>query len=193
MRARGGLLIGVLALSCSGKSGVLVSAAWDSAITVDALEVQTTIGTAAPTSQTLTAPGGSGPMVSPFRVLVTSPADRPLQVYVLAHQGPEVVATGRLSATPGGTEILEIALHLQPTAGPRCGDGTVDPGEACDDGNREDRDGCTDACACSRCGDGILQVFPGAANGSCAASAIEECDDGNNVDGDGCSSTCKRE
>src|SRR5690606_3094594 len=38
-----------------------------------------------------------------------------------------------------------------------CGDGHLDPGEACDDGNRVDDDACTNACALPRCGDGIVQ------------------------------------
>jgi fibro-slime domain-containing protein len=77
-----------------------------------------------------------------------------------------------------------------------CGNGKVDPGEACDDGNTNPGDGCTPLCqleqgytcpaqggACSLtaiCGDGILQTG-------------EDCDDGNTTSGDGCSSACKVE
>jgi len=56
-----------------------------------------------------------------------------------------------------------------------CGDGIVQPGEECDDGNSVSGDGCY-ACiieVVAICGDGILQ--PG-----------EECDDGNSTSGDGC-------
>lgn len=61
---------------------------------------------------------------------------------------------------------------------PYCGDGNVDPGEECDDGNRTGGDGCSASCTVeSYCGDG--NVDPG-----------EQCDDGNNADGDGCSATC---
>jgi cysteine-rich repeat protein len=56
-----------------------------------------------------------------------------------------------------------------------CGNGTRDPGEQCDDGNRTSDDGCT--IACTVCGDGV--VAPG-----------EECDDGNLVSGDGCDANC---
>lgn len=59
-----------------------------------------------------------------------------------------------------------------------CGDGVVDPGEDCDDGNTDNTDACSSVCATSRCGDGYLWT------------GIEECDDGNMVDGDGCSSSC---
>jgi cysteine-rich repeat protein len=61
----------------------------------------------------------------------------------------------------------------------RCGDGIPDTGEECDDGNRNDRDLCTNACTVSTCGDGIRHFVLG-----------EECDDGNRVSGDGCDADC---
>ena len=67
----------------------------------------------------------------------------------------------------------------------RCGDGVIDGGETCDDGNQEDCDGCSAACAVETglgCGDGI--AFP-----SCG----ETCDDTNGIDGDGCSAACTLE
>lgn len=61
---------------------------------------------------------------------------------------------------------------------PACGDGALDPGEECDDGNLVDGDGCSSVCTIEPlCGNGVLD-------------AGEECDDGNTVDGDGCSSAC---
>jgi len=65
---------------------------------------------------------------------------------------------------------------------PYCGDGNLDPGEECDDGNNADGDGCSAQCTTEPstepyCGDGNLDEG-------------EECDDGNTTDGDGCSSTC---
>ena len=68
---------------------------------------------------------------------------------------------------------------------PRCGDGVVDGGEGCDDGNRDDCDGCSYGCQPEiglGCGDGI--AFP-----SCG----ETCDDNNFVVGDGCAPGCKLE
>jgi cysteine-rich repeat protein len=56
-----------------------------------------------------------------------------------------------------------------------CGNGAIDVGEQCDDGNDDDGDGCTDACTV--CGDRV--VSPG-----------EQCDDGNLVDNDGCDRNC---
>ncbi len=60
----------------------------------------------------------------------------------------------------------------------RCGDGVVDGGETCDDGNRDACDGCSRDCAPEvglGCGDSV--PFP-----ACG----ELCDDGNGIDGDGC-------
>ncbi|MET0405814.1 MAG: DUF4215 domain-containing protein [Cystobacter sp.] len=64
-----------------------------------------------------------------------------------------------------------------------CGNGTLDPGEECDEGAKNGSSQCTRACVLGpRCGDDIVQPEIG-----------EQCDDGNNVDGDGCSATCKAE
>ena len=63
---------------------------------------------------------------------------------------------------------------------PACGDGILDPGEACDDGNTLPDDGCSVACEHELCGDGVQQ-------------ADETCDDGNTVSDDGCSATCQAE
>jgi len=79
--------------------------------------------------------------------------------------------------TAGTTGTLD-AWTLHVTAVAKCGDGYVDPGEACDDGNGVDGDGCDRGCVPSACGNGIR-------------AGDEECDDGNTTDGDGCSSTCK--
>ncbi len=63
-----------------------------------------------------------------------------------------------------------------------CGNGVVEEGEACDDGNAVDGDGCSATCQDENatCGNGALD--PG-----------EECDDGNTTSGDGCSATCVSE
>jgi len=61
-----------------------------------------------------------------------------------------------------------------------CGDGKLDPGEACDDGNVVAGDGCRADCTLEVCGDGILDPQ-------------EACDDGNTIDGDCCSSSCAQE
>jgi uncharacterized delta-60 repeat protein len=59
-----------------------------------------------------------------------------------------------------------------------CGNGTMDLGELCDDGNTVSGDGCDANCTATACGNGIVTTG-------------EQCDDGNLIDGDGCSSTCE--
>ncbi|HEX5749351.1 MAG TPA: DUF4215 domain-containing protein [Archangium sp.] len=62
-----------------------------------------------------------------------------------------------------------------------CGDGILQAGEACDDGNILDGDGCSRTCeSVEACGNGVLDSASG-----------EVCDDGNTRDGDGCSANCK--
>jgi cysteine-rich repeat protein len=65
-----------------------------------------------------------------------------------------------------------------------CGDGTVDGGEACDDGaNNSDTtsDACRSDCTAPSCGDAVVDFLQ---------ATVEECDDGNTADGDGCSGSC---
>ena len=64
-----------------------------------------------------------------------------------------------------------------------CGDGTIQLGEACDDGNNVDGDGCQADCTlppAGVCGNGVRE-------------AGEQCDDSNKTNLDGCDSACKFE
>src|SRR5262249_35546604 len=101
---------------------------------------------------------------------------------------------------------------------PRCGDGIVDAGEGCDDGNRTACDGCSPWCQPEPglvCGDGVAsfecgeECDDGPANGSapdgCRANCQharcgdgivdtgEQCDDGNDRACDGCGVDCRIE
>jgi len=61
-----------------------------------------------------------------------------------------------------------------------CGNAHLDPGEACDDGNTNDGDGCSHDCLSDEtCGNHIVDLARG-----------EVCDDGNTRSGDGCSADC---
>lgn len=65
----------------------------------------------------------------------------------------------------------------------KCGNGQVDPGEACDDGNLVGGDGCTSLCQvecnfrCGSCGPPNLCITPGGC-GDGIISGAEQCDDG---------------
>jgi hypothetical protein len=60
-----------------------------------------------------------------------------------------------------------------------CGDGNVDPGEACDDGNNDNTDDCLDSCALAFCGDGFVH------------GKLEGCDAGlDNAEDAPCTPTC---
>jgi len=62
--------------------------------------------------------------------------------------------------------------------GASCGNTVVDADEACDDGNRDDGDGCRGDCKkIERCGDALVDEG-------------EACDDGNTKDGDACPADC---
>ena len=78
-----------------------------------------------------------------------------------------------------------------------CGDKTVDPGEACDDGNVTPNDGCSLDCkaieanwACPVPGQPCVSTM---VCGDGAITGTEQCDDGNTTPGDGCSATCATE
>jgi cysteine-rich repeat protein len=91
---------------------------------------------------------------------------------------------------------------------PHCGNGALDPGEQCDDGNTVNGDGCDSNCTFPRCGNGVIdsgeQCDDGnAANGDacetdctrprCGNGIVdvgEQCDDGNSVNGDACDTNC---
>ena len=77
-------------------------------------------------------------------------------------------------------DISHIVLTTTDKVDPYCGDGTLDPGEECDDGNNVDGDGCSAECtveAVHFCGDGIVDEG-------------EVCDDGNKDNNDTCRNDC---
>jgi cysteine-rich repeat protein len=74
------------------------------------------------------------------------------------------------SKTPKSCALLGTDVNC-------CGNGTVDPGEECDDGTGSNSADCSANCLLPRCGN--CNVDPG-----------ETCDDGNTVDGDHCPASC---
>lgn len=85
-------------------------------------------------------------------------------------------------AGPGFT-VLDGGLTVH-----GCGDGVLDPGEACDDGNTTPSDGCSASCALEP---GYQCPTPGspctpATCGNGLKEGLEQCDDGNQRPYDGC-------
>ncbi|MDD3896571.1 MAG: DUF4215 domain-containing protein, partial [Candidatus Peribacteraceae bacterium] len=78
------------------------------------------------------------------------------------------------------------AVFAQPSTAPdivqatpsRCGNGIVEAGEDCDDGNYIHFDACPNTCRSPVCGDGIRE-------------GMEECDDGNTDNADYCNNDCR--
>ena len=83
-------------------------------------------------------------------------------------------------ATAVGEQLGEDTYSLSPEMRQSsCGDGVVDEGEECDDGNSDSTDACTAECVPARCGDSIVHA------------GVEDCDEDNIIDDDCCSTMCK--
>lgn len=66
-----------------------------------------------------------------------------------------------------GPGPMETGDEVSPPLPPGCGNGVVDEGEVCDDGNDVDTDDCLSSCVRPTCGDGIVHA------------GVEVCDDAN--------------
>jgi cysteine-rich repeat protein len=88
--------------------------------------------------------------------------------------GDSLVVSG---VAPGSSGVVGVVAIYAP-----CGNGTVDAGETCDDGNQNDGDGCSATC----------QVVP-ALCGNGVVDAGEACDDGNTAPLDCCAENCQFE
>jgi cysteine-rich repeat protein len=114
--------------------------------------------------------------------------------------------SSQIYSTVAGVSCLATVL------GGDCGNGIVEPGESCDDGNTVSGDGCSGGCWVEGCGNAIVELAEGCDDGNtvsgdgCSPDCVieprcgdgtvdpgEECDDGNMTSGDGCSAVCQRE
>ncbi len=113
-----------------------------------------------------------------------------------------------------GSSTVTATARITVTA--LCGNGRLEAGEQCDDGNTKSNDGCSASCKreIAVCGDRRIQAWAGeqcddgnndytdGCTKYCKAaycgdgyvrSGVEECDDGNRTSGDGCSRSCRVE
>jgi cysteine-rich repeat protein len=122
--------------------------------------------------------------------------------------GPQTSGGGASSGSAGGVgavgdggiSVDALADQRPPVDGlgglgrALCGDGVLDPGEQCDDGNKNSGDGCSPLCqivcydVCGTCGATTTCITGGCGDG--ALGLDEVCDDGNVTGGDGCSADC---
>lgn len=86
-------------------------------------------------------------------------------------------------AWPQGAQFAALKLNGfdgSDFTAPVCGNGVLEEGEPCDDGNAIEGDGCSAVCVQEVCGDGIVQPGLG-----------EQCDAGTSPEGSGCSASCR--
>jgi cysteine-rich repeat protein len=93
----------------------------------------------------------------------------PLDVLCIA-----CLALALAACSNGGLSDHESSIRIGAAS---CGNGKLELGEACDDGNATSGDGCDVNCTATGCGNGI-------------ATQGEACDDGNTTGGDGCERGC---
>jgi len=72
----------------------------------------------------------------------------------------------------------------------RCGNGVVDPGEQCDDGNLTNGDGCSALCGPDTCGDGVVQGAEACDCGTNPSSLPSGCTDVNGGSYANCAVNC---
>lgn len=104
-----------------------------------------------------------------------------LQSYIVAGEVNRVVVT-QVDDCCSENNLHSAVVVLNGTDVPVCGNGVLEAGEECDDGNGNNFDGCSSTCQIEHpvCGNGIVELGEG-------------CDDGNAKNGDGCSVECKVE
>jgi cysteine-rich repeat protein len=113
-----------------------------------------------------------------WRVAVDGAESRNDDGFVVAVDAAgDVVAAGRTRNGGGAAGLIVVKRSGLGGGSFPCGDGRLQAGERCDDGNPGSGDGCRPDCTVEACGDGILDPK-------------EECDDGNASDGDCCSRAC---
>lgn len=127
-----------------------------------------------------------------------------------AGSNPRGHADGGVTNPDAGAAPADAGDSPDGGALPACGNGEIEAGESCDDGNQDDGDECTNACQDARCGDGVVwrgnetcddsnaSQLDGCLNDCQTARCgdgfvwvgVEDCDDGNDLQSDGCLNDC---
>ncbi|MGB0646137.1 MAG: DUF4215 domain-containing protein [Bradymonadia bacterium] len=116
---------------------------------------------------------------------------------------------GCIDDGPATTDLEPCVRMMVSDICGQCGNGEVNAGEECDDGNLDPHDECSNTCTLPVCGDGVMQAGESCDDGntndrdSCTTTCttavcgdgllfdgVEACDDGNQINDDGCSNTC---
>jgi cysteine-rich repeat protein len=219
-------------LSCGGKSGFEVMATQTTAVsarlTCTSRSGASTAGTvrtycplvrSTSVAPAQTAVGGSVVLA----VEVVIPDGTVLPVFTWSGVGGSFVnpaaATTAFKCEQEGDHVLTLRITagacadrttvIVKCAGMTCGNGKLDLGETCDDGNQVDGDACPADCLLPGCGNGKLDPQetcepPGSATcdlqcrkvtgcGNGVVEAGEACDDANHQAGDGCAADCTTE
>ena len=129
--------------------------------------------------QVANAPGG------PWTTIYTQPngAGGVEDIQILNANGRYVRLYSRARTTPYGVSLYEMQIYGDPSStcgpGPGCGNGVLDPGEQCDDGNTINNDACSNSCLLPSCTDGVQnQAETGVdCGGPCIACAAPSCTD----------------
>jgi cysteine-rich repeat protein len=105
------------------------------------------------------------------------------------HTGGSMGGSGAADGSGTGGQWPPSCNYAIPC--PRCGDGQMDPGEACDDGNTAFGDGCNGLCQAEFNWDCLAgYCTPVSSCGDARVTYGEACDDGNTASGDGCAADC---
>jgi cysteine-rich repeat protein len=122
--------------------------------------------------------GDAGPPGAPGTLLTVTPEPAGANC-ASGGQRIDVGADDDRDGVLDGDEIDTTQYVCNGSGGARCGNGILEAGEQCDDGNDINTDACPATCAFAACGDGITRV------------GVEECDDANDSDTDACLSDCR--
>jgi cysteine-rich repeat protein len=127
--------------------------------------------------------GATERCASPFDVPCYTNADCGPRGQCNSYPTRRTRSCGPTDADPSGLPALQCQWagwsDCQPAAS--CGDGIVDSGEECDDGNSSDNDACTAQCKRNVCGDAYLRV------------GVEQCDYGDPARGGRNGAACSSE